>query len=284
MKTLFLVLAIIAGLVLIAIFLYLQNNIIDITKYRIESDKIDGRIKIAQLSDLHSKPFKKVPDILTEIKPDLILITGDYINDRQRNKEKMFAFGKELLGIAPVIYITGNHERRLSNFDNLMEELKGLGFTVLLNDIKELNINGNSLIILGLDENQADFDDYKARKNGTFIYKDMKPYFNELDNYNGYKIVLSHYPENFKAVSEMNYSQYDFDLQLSGHAHGGQFILPLFGPVFSPGQGVRPKYARGSFGERPRLIVSRGLGNAEFPFRLFNHPEINLITLSQNIK
>ena len=81
------------------------------------------------------------------------------------------------------------------------------------------------------------------------------------------------------AVSENDYSQYDFDIQLSGHAHGGQFILPLIGPVFSPGQGIRPKYAKGSFGERPKLIISRGIGNAEFPFRLFNHPEINVIDI-----
>ncbi len=88
--------------------------------------------------------------------------------------------------------------------------------------------------------------------------------------------------ENFKAVSELDYSQYDFDLQLSGHAHGGQFILPFIGPVFSPGQGLFPKYVRGSFGEKPKLIVSRGLGNAEFPLRLFNHPEINIINLKSN--
>jgi len=50
--------------------------------------------------------------------------------------------------------------------------------------------------------------------------------------------------------------------------------------VFSPGQGLRPQYARGSFGERPRLIVSRGIGNAEFPLRLFNHPEIIVLHLN----
>ncbi|MCD7872758.1 MAG: hypothetical protein LUG21_05595 [Clostridiales bacterium] len=83
-------------------------------------------------------------------------------------------------------------------------------------------------------------------------------------------------------VKENNYSRYNFDLQLSGHAHGGQFILPLIGPVFSPGQGLRPQYAKGAFGEHPKLIVSRGLGNSEFPLRLFNHPEINVITVNNN--
>lgn len=281
MKTAIIIILIVAA---IAVFLYFQNNIIDITKYNIKSEDIINRIKIVQLSDLHSKPFKKALKKTAELKPDIIVITGDYINDKGRNKNKMLEYGKELLSIAPVYYITGNHERRLDNFDRLMQELRDIGFKVLLNDIATDYTNGNIIQILGLDENQADFADYKARKNGTFKYKDMLPYFDKLKKLDGVKIVLSHYPENFEKVSENNYSKYDFDLQLSGHAHGGQFILPFIGPVFSPGQGMFPKYARGSFGERPMLIISRGLGNSEFPFRLFNHPEINVITISRKIR
>lgn len=263
------------------IFCFYQNNKIDLTKYTIKSEKIVNNVTIVHLSDLHSKPFKKVINKLEDIKPDAIMITGDYINDKCKNKDKMINFGKSLIEIAPVFYITGNHERRLENFDNLMNELSQIGFKVLLNNTTTVEINKSTLSILGLDERQADFDDYKARKNGTFVYKDMSPYFKEFDNLDGFKIVLSHFPENFEGVKENNYSQYDFDLQLSGHAHGGQFILPFIGPIFSPGQGFMPKYARGSFGDRPKLIVSRGLGNAEFPLRLFNHPEINVITLTK---
>lgn len=270
-------LIVLAGIV---IFLYLQNNIIDITQYNIKSNDC-GNLKIVQLSDLHSKPFYKVLKKAQEIDPDIICITGDYINDKCKNKEKMLSFGKELVKIAKVYYITGNHERRLENFDSIMQELSDIGFIVLLNRISVYNDKGFDVNILGLDENQADFKDYKARKNGTFVYKDMSPYFAELENNSGFKIVLSHFPENFENVKEMNYSQYDFDIQLSGHAHGGQFCLPFIGPVFSPGQGLFPKYAKGSFGDRPKLIVSRGLGNAEFPFRLFNHPEINVININQ---
>lgn len=270
-------LIVLAGII---IFLYLQNNIIDITQYNIKS-KDCGSLKIVQLSDLHSKPFNKVLKKTQELNPDIICITGDYINDKCKNKDKMLSFGKELVKIAKVYYITGNHERRLENFDSIMQELSDIGFIVLLNRISVYNDKGFDVNILGLDENQADFKDYKARKNGTFVYKDMSPYFAELENNSGFKIVLSHFPENFENVKEMNYSQYNFDIQLSGHAHGGQFCLPFIGPVFSPGQGLFPKYAKGSFGDRPKLIVSRGLGNAEFPFRLFNHPEINVININQ---
>lgn len=153
-----------AVMALIIIFCYYQNNKIDITEYRIESDKIKSSITIAQLSDMHSKPFKKVIEKLKAIKPDVIMITGDFINDHGKNKEKMFEIGKELLSLSPVYYITGNHERRLDYFDVLMKELSDLGFTVLLNDISEEIINGNRITVLGLDENQASFEDYKARK------------------------------------------------------------------------------------------------------------------------
>lgn len=281
MEYIFIIIIVMAVIIAIGVFLYLQNNIIDITKYNLKYDKAEEPIRIVQLSDLHSKPFKKVLKKIDEIKPDIICITGDYINDREKNKKKMLKYAKALVARAKVYYITGNHERRLENFDELMDELAEVGFIVLLNRVSVYYDKGFEIDFLGLDENQANFDDYKARKNGTFEYKDMSQYFKQLDELGGYKIVLSHFPENFEGVKEMNYSQYDFDLQLSGHAHGGQFCLPFIGPVYSPGQGLKPKYAKGSFGNRPKLIVSRGLGNAEFPFRLFNHPEINVINITK---
>ncbi len=273
---------IIAVIVAIFAFCYYENNKIDITKYEINNENVFDKIKIVQLSDLHSKPFYKAIEKLKKINPDLIVITGDYINDRCKRKNEMLEYGKMLIQIAPVFYITGNHERRLDCFEELMKELRNIGFNVLLNEVQSVNINNTEINILGLDENQANFEDYKARKKGIFKYKDMSNFFKKLENTNGIKIVLSHFPENFRGINEMNYSQYDFDIQFSGHAHGGQFILPFIGPVFSPGQGLFPKYAKGSFGTRPKLIISRGMGNAEFPLRLFNHPEINEVTIKNN--
>lgn len=270
-------LIIFAIIALFFIFCYYENNKIDTDYYSIECNNAVKNFKIAHLSDFHSKPFKSILTKLKAEKPDIICITGDYINDRCKNKDKMLEYGKELLNIAPVYYITGNHERRLENFDELMQELKKIGFNVLLNECADTEF----CTILGLDENQADFDDYKARKNGTFVYKDMSGYFKTLEKRSKFKLVLSHFPENFEGIKELNYSQYDFDLQLSGHAHGGQWIMPFIGPLFSPGQGILPKYARGQFGTRPKLIVSRGLGNSEFPLRLFNHPELVIVNIKQ---
>lgn len=270
-------------LILIAIifaFCYLQNNKLDITEYQIASKEITSNLKAVHLSDFHSSPKPQVIKKLSQINPNVIFITGDFINDHAKNKEKMFEYAKELCKIAPVYYVTGNHERRLEEFNEIMNSLKDCGFIVLLNETTCTDINGNSFVILGLDENQANFEDYKARKKGTFVYQNMTPYFDEFLKKDGFKVVLSHYPENFELVKEMNYSQYDFDLQLSGHAHGGQFILPFIGPVLAPGQGLFPKYARGEHGTRPKLIISRGIGNSEFPLRLFNHPEIVVINIT----
>lgn len=258
-------------LILLFIFCYYQNNKIDKTFYQIKNNDAEKSFRIVHLSDFHSKPFEKVLKETKLLRPDIICITGDYINDHCKSKDKMLEFGKKLVKIAPVYYITGNHERRLDNFDALMKELEQIGFNVLLDRVAETPY----CAILGLDENQADFKDYKARKKGTFKYRDMGKYFQQLSEKNKFKLVLSHFPENFEGIKELNYSQYNFDLQLSGHAHGGQWII--FKPLFSPGQGVFPKYARGTFGERPKLIISRGLGNSEFPLRLFNHPEIVII-------
>ena len=113
-------------LIIIATFLYYENNKLDITKYELNSNDIVNPVKIVQLSDLHSKPAKNVLNKVKELTPDIIFITGDYINDHEKNKEKMLSYGKELVKTAPVFYITGNHERRLENFDELMSKLKGI--------------------------------------------------------------------------------------------------------------------------------------------------------------
>lgn len=276
MEAIIITFAIIIVIALFLVFAHFQNNRPDITHYETKANT-EKDMTIVHLSDFHSKPSKIIFEKVAEIRPDIICITGDFINDKGKRREEMLEYAKKLSKIADVIYIPGNHERRLADFDTLMTQLRQSGFCVLLDSI--CSVKG--ITFLGLDENQADFKDYKARKKGTYKYKDSSALLERFSNMPGFKILLSHFPENFKAVKENNYSKYDFDIQLSGHAHGGQWILPFIGPVFSPGQGLFPKYARGSFGEKPKLIISRGIGNAEFPLRLFNHPEIIVIKLNR---
>ncbi|MCR4926002.1 MAG: metallophosphoesterase [Clostridiales bacterium] len=260
----------------VSLFCYEQNNRIVVTRYK--SNKKAKGIKILQLSDLHSKQFGKFnTKLLNKVKneqPDIIVFTGDLINDKGRNIDKTMRFVSALSEIAPLYYVCGNHEHRLDYFDKLIEKISKAGAIVLRDKIEDLTINGEEINILGLDENQASFKNYSERRKGNFKYKDYSDTFKELAKKDGIKIVLTHYPENFALIGECSYNQYDFDVMFAGHAHGGQFVLPFVGSVYSPGQGLFPKYAKGEYGEKPKLIVSRGLGNSEFPLRLFNHPEI----------
>ena len=97
----------------------------------------------------------------------------------------------------------------------------------------------------------------------------------KLPSNNGYSILLSHYPEEFA-----EYVAGEYDLVLSGHAHGGQVRLPFIGGLFAPGQGFLPEYDSGVFAEgRTDMVVSRGIGNSGFPIRFHNRPEVILLTL-----
>lgn len=90
-----------------------------------------------------------------------------------------------------------------------------------------------------------------------------------------YSILLSHRPELFEVYAKNN-----IDLILSGHAHGGQFCLPLIGGLLAPNQGLFPKYDSGIYTqENTNMVVSRGIGNRLFPFRFNNCPEVILIEL-----
>ena len=92
-----------------------------------------------------------------------------------------------------------------------------------------------------------------------------------------FKILLAHRPKMFPL-----YSEYGFDLVLSGHAHGGQVRLPFADGLIAPNQGFFPEYTSGEYKRgNCTMIVSRGLGNSIIPQRLFNHPEIVVLTLSK---
>ena len=91
----------------------------------------------------------------------------------------------------------------------------------------------------------------------------------------GFSILLSHRPEYFDV-----YASHAIDISFSGHAHGGQIRFPFIGAILAPHQGFFPKYSAGMYQiNTSRLILSRGLGNSLFPFRIFNHPELILVSL-----
>ena len=133
----------------------------------------------------------------------------------------------------------------------------------------------NIVNILGLAEKRVDKGGmFYSKVNSRYEFDNVDYLFRKLEKTIGIKIVLSHYPENYEYVGEYSYSKYNFDIMFSGHAHGGQFILPGIGGIFAPGQGLLPKYYKGIYGDKSKLVVSRGLGNSGFPLRLFNRPDL----------
>lgn len=266
-------------------FCYYENNVFDITNLNIKCNVNKG-VRIVQISDLHSKQFgkynKRLVKVILKEKPDIIVATGDMIDSSLKNMDKTISFLSELNKNVPVVYIPGNNEMRTEKIHEILLKLNNEGIIVLNNEIKKIYINRNNITLLGLAEVRQDEGELFYNKiSSKYFYDDYKKLFEELEKSDGIKIVLSHYPENFEAVGDYSYSKYNFDIMFSGHAHGGQFILPFIGGLFAPGQGILPKYYRGIHGEKNKLIVSRGLGNSGFPLRLFNRPEIVIVDIEK---
>ena len=268
---------------LIIMFCYYENNVFDITKFKISAN-VNNKIRIVHLSDLHSKEFgkdnKRLKNIILKQKPNIVVTTGDMIDSNLRKMDEIINFLAELNKEVYVVYIPGNNEMRTEKINEILYKINLNEVIVLDNKIKEININNNKIFILGLVENRIDEgESFYEKANSRYFYNKSNLLFNELESKNGIKIVLSHYPENSAAIGEESYNKYNFNIMFSGHAHGGQFILPFIGGLFAPGQGILPKYYRGIHGEKNKLIISRGLGNSGFPLRLFNRPEVIVVDI-----
>lgn len=273
---------ILSGILLILIVWTAWGNAaLELNTYTISSrglpDAFDG-YRIAQVSDLHNAEFgggnQRLLDMLREAEPDMIAITGDLIDSRKTNIAVALAFAEEAVRIAPCYYVSGNHEARVPEYRELKAGLEAAGVTVLDDARVEIEISGKSITIIGVNDPSflADYLTSDAavmdRKLSVLSSEDAS-----------FTILLSHRPELFDT-----YAAHDMDLVLTGHAHGGQFRLPLIGGLIAPNQGLFPKYDDGLYSEgNTNMIVSRGLGNSIIPFRFNNRPEVVLIELkSQN--
>ena len=273
---------ILSGILLILIVWTAWGNAaLELNTYTISSrglpDAFDG-YRIAQVSDLHNAEFgdgnQRLLDMLREAEPDMIAITGDLIDSRKTNIAVALAFAEEAVRIAPCYYVSGNHEARVPEYRELKAGLEAAGVTVLDDARVEIEISGKSITIIGVND-PSFLADYLTSDAAVMDRK-----LSELSSEDAsFTILLSHRPELFDT-----YAAHDMDLVLTGHAHGGQFRLPLIGGLIAPNQGLFPKYDDGLYSEEnTNMIVSRGLGNSIIPFRFNNRPEVVLIELkSQN--
>jgi len=230
------------------------------------SGRKDSVLKIVQLSDIHCDStdgkFEEVVAKVNAIKPDLLLLTGDYVG----NKRDYQAFVHRLRGIhvaCPKFAILGNWEYWSHlNLDTLKQDFAESGIELLVNESRQILLQGRTINLFGL-------DDYLGGKPNLGIVQPTDASFN---------IVLAHCPVLFDAIVASKQIDKDRDLLvLSGHTHGGQ--VTFFGIPFKtpPGSG---KYTAGLYKSgRSSLYVSRGIGNSVIKFRLFSPSTIELIEI-----
>lgn len=276
------VLAVVAA-VLLALIIWTAwgNTALELNTYTISSERLPEAFddyRIAHVSDLHNaemgKDNEKLLDMLRETEPDIIAITGDIIDSRNTNIDIALQFTKAAMEIAPCYYVTGNHEARVYEYDELRDGLIEQGVVVLDDERIELELSCETIALLGV--NDPSFQtDYLFGDSETVMQGKLQEI---SDEENDFTILLSHRPELFGVYSDSN-----MDLVLSGHAHGGQFRLPFVGGLVAPNQGLFPKYDAGLYTEEnTNMIVSRGIGNSILPFRFNNRPEVILIVLQRD--
>jgi Predicted phosphohydrolases len=266
--------------------IYFGGSILQVSRYEIVSSKIPESFrdfKILQLSDLHSKSFGKDNyGLLKRIdreKPDIIAMTGDMINTKDTDFKVFMDLAKELSEKYQIYYVVGNHEENLSGnkLKSLSEELSSIGIRVLDNERVTITKGNDSINIYGLWFNLRYYKDAGSEyaKDVFFGQSQIDSILGSLDN-NSYNILLTHNPVYFDT-----YSSWGADLTLSGHMHGGMIRIPFAGGLLSPEKEFFPKYNSGKYQiNKSVLIVNRGLGNGDFGIRLFNPPDVSVITLS----
>ena len=250
-------------------FCLIQNKHLVITTYTYESEKLGADLdgyRIVQISDLHNAEFgkenKKLLETIRSCSPDIIVITGDLVDSNHTNVERAVAFVKEAVKIAPVYYVTGNHEYWLEPSENeqMMQGILAAGACDLDDEAVCIEKGDSSFMLAGLDDQHLSDETLKN------LLQEQKI---ELS------IVLAHEPQYLQ-----NYANAGADLVLTGHAHGGQIRLPFVGGIVAPDQGFLPEYTSGKYNRADtEMIVSRGLGNSIIPVRLFNYPEVVCVEL-----
>lgn len=262
-----------------AVYLYWGNNSLTVGRHTLSPANLPesfSGFRIVQVSDLHNKDFKgRLIRKISSLNPDIIVITGDIIDSRHTDTDIALKFAENAVNIAPVYYVTGNHESRLKDiYPEFRESLENLGVTVLDCRSVTLEKNGDEIVLAGM--NDLTFYGSSTLDENTIVFKEM------LNNLGGEKgdrtgILLSHRPEIFDTYVESG-----FDIVLTGHAHGGQIRLPFVGGILTPNQGFFPEYDAGLYQkENTSMIISRGLGNSLFPFRIGNRPEIIVCELEK---
>ncbi len=256
--------------VLILILLYsilIEPNNLEVNNFSLRTSRLEGcdSLTILHLSDLHLREFgrreQRLVDYLTGVTPDLIIITGDFIENFQAiyKFEKLFKSMKSKFGTFGVLgnndYGLSDNGVRLKTLENFLKDMK---ITILKNNSITI---GDNIRLVGID------DPHKG-------YDNMVKAFSEVSKSDKLRIVLTHSPETVDFLLSRQP-----DLILTGHTHGGQVALPIFGPVFlNIKKGFKISAGLNYFNNIP-VYLSKGIGTTLLPIRFNCRPELTLITL-----
>ena len=239
--------------------------------YTVHSDKVESTVRLAVAADLHSCRYGENQETLLNAvraaSPDAVLLPGDFYDD-ELSTDNARLFARTIAAEYPTFYVTGNHEIASKRDEEMKEELRSFGVTVLDGDaVPLITAAGDVIWIAGADDPAVGAE--KAAQQRTRARAAVPE--------GEFALLLSHRPE----LTE-EYSALGFDLVIAGHAHGGQWRIPfLLNGLLAPNQGFFPAYAGGLYElENTTLIVSRGLARETTAVpRIFNRPELVIVEI-----
>ena len=229
----------------------------------------DG-LRIVELADLHGRVFgrgsRRLLAAVRRAEPDLICIDGDLF-DEHTDLAMLPPLLRGLCAIAPVYYVTGNHEWRVPGLRGILAQMRACGVTVLQDDWRVLRRGEDALIVAGTDEPCGPAE----RKTPAELIADIRAEAGEA----AFLLLLTHRNDQLPQWSALG-----VQAVLAGHCHGGVVQLPFVGGLFGTDRRLFPAWDAGLYRQgETALYVSRGLGYTNVHFRLFNRPEVAVIVL-----
>lgn len=235
-----------------------------------------GGFTAVVLSDLHGRVFGEGNEALLAAvarqSPDAIFFVGDLTDERTENApEYCVSLASALSAVAPTYYVTGNHEWAcgMEAVEKIKQSLTDGGVTVLSNEFACIERNGDTVVLAGVDDPNGYADQKSPEALATEVYAACgDPYW----------VLLAHRNDRFEA----QYSLLGADLTVSGHGHGGCIRLPLTDGLLGTQHDLFPSHTAGFYENNgARQFVSRGLGNIGMTFRVFNRPQVAVITFER---
>lgn len=218
--------------------------------------EFDG-LRVTLLTDVHgSRRTDALLKAVGNSKPDIIAISGDLV-DEFMGLSMLEPLLTGLVKLAPVYYVTGNHEWVRSDTEQVIARMEQCGVTVLRNEHLLLTRDGQSITLVGIEDKNA--------------YADMATPEEVMAQTDGFTLVLHHRNDEPELWAELG-----ADVVLTGHGHGGIIRLPFIGGLFDADRSLFPEYDEGLYEtDGSVMVVSRGAGGV----RLWNRPHVPTVVL-----